>query len=152
MSETGDVSTWRCEVIERAINVETLACAVISEHYFKRGYLPFMLEVLYDEYFSFALKRRVLEKIVDHPDLAARIQDLNRLGTIRNYFAHCGQELTVFATGETYVPDPRKPDKPIDFAALFNEFMDVVPRIETWLMEVYRAKGGQLLDGPPGPA
>jgi hypothetical protein len=152
MPEDGDLRTCRCEVIERAINAETLASAIICQHYFNRCYLPFMLEVLYDEYFSFSLKRRVLEKVVDHPDLGARIQDLNRLGTIRNYFAHCGTEVYAIATGEGGVPDPRRPDRPIDFAALHAEFIEIAPRVEEFLRDVFVSKGGQLSDEPPSPA
>ena len=78
------LSRYRSEVIERFINIEWIINAIISQHYFKRVLLPFVLEVLYDEYFSFALKRRVLEKIIKTID-NQKVQDLNRLNTIRNY-------------------------------------------------------------------
>ena len=55
----------RAEVIEKFINVETIINAIISQHYLKRLVMPFLLEVLYDEYFSFALRRRILEKILN---------------------------------------------------------------------------------------
>jgi hypothetical protein len=54
--------------------------------------LPFLLEVLYDEYFSFAPKRLILEKIIENLD-RKMLQDLNRANTIRNYFAHCDQRV-----------------------------------------------------------
>jgi hypothetical protein len=136
---------WRSEVIERAINAEWLMSAIISQHYFKRVSKPFLLEVLYDEQFSFALKRRILEKIIDDPDSHKSIQDLNRLGTIRNYFAHCGQEITPIG-GTPFVPDPRKPENAIDFAALYAEFTALAPRVESFLAEVFRAKGGQMVE------
>ena len=50
---------------ERFINIETMINAIISQHYFKKVPLNFYLEVLYDEYFSFALRRRILEN--DNP-------------------------------------------------------------------------------------
>jgi len=59
-----NISKYRSEVIERAINIEWIMSAIICQHYFKKVIMPFLLEVLYDEYFSFALKRRILEKIV----------------------------------------------------------------------------------------
>ncbi len=55
------LSKYRADVIERFINVEWIINAIICQHYFKRVSMPFLLEVLYDEYFSFALKRRILE-------------------------------------------------------------------------------------------
>jgi hypothetical protein len=36
MPEDGGLRTWRCEVIERAINAETLVSAIICQHYFNR--------------------------------------------------------------------------------------------------------------------
>jgi hypothetical protein len=139
----------RSEVIERAINAEWLVSAIICQHYFKKVFLPFLLEVLFDEQFSFSLKRRVFEKIVDHGDSKARIQDLNRLGTIRNYFAHCGQEIVPIETGEGYTPDPRKPDKPVDFAALYAEFREIAPRVELFLKDVFVSMGGRVSDTLP---
>ena len=62
--DNNNISKYRSEVIEKAINIEWIMSAIICQHYFKKTILPFLLEVLYDEYFSFALKRRILEKIV----------------------------------------------------------------------------------------
>lgn len=52
-----EISKCRAEVIERFINIEWIINAIISQHYLKRVVVSFILEVLYDEYFSFALKR-----------------------------------------------------------------------------------------------
>ena len=70
------LSKYRAEVIERFINMEWLINAIICQHYFKRVLMPFLLEVLYDEYFSFALKRRILEKIINNID-GQKVQELN---------------------------------------------------------------------------
>jgi len=141
-------SQHRAEVIERAINVEWLMGAVICQHYFKRLPAPFLFEVLYDEYFSFALKRRIIEKIAGAE--SAQIQALNRLNTIRNHFAHCSQEVArTSSPTEFFVPDPRNPDKPLDFEALYQEFMRLVSGVEEFLGTTFREKGGQLLAEPP---
>ena len=142
------LSEHRAEVIERAINVEWLMIAIISQHYFGRVVRPFVVEVLCDEYFSFALKRRVLEKIVHDLDMG-RLRDLNRLNTIRNYFAHCNQEMFEGADAPPegargQVIDPRKPDRAIDFDALYDEFADIVGELEKYLAAVFLDKGGQL--------
>jgi hypothetical protein len=142
------ISRYRSEVIERTINVEWLMNAIISQHYFKRVVKPFILEVLYDEYFSFALKRRVLEKIVENLDRKI-LQDLNRVNTIRNYFAHCNQRFLDAVDmpkkkAEGEVIDPRRLDRAIDFEKLYNEFTGIISGIEKYLATIYLEKGGEL--------
>jgi hypothetical protein len=130
-------------VIERFINIEWIINAIICQHYFKRVIKPFILEVLYDEYFSFALKRRILEKIVE--DLESRkLQDLNRANTIRNYFAHCNQQIVEGSdlTADGKAIDPKKIDKAIDFENLYHEFMAIAGGVEEYLMSIYQQKGG----------
>jgi hypothetical protein len=142
------ISRYRSEVIERNINIEWLMSAIISQHYFKCVVKPFLLEVLYDENFSFALKRHILEKIIENLD-RKMLQDLNRTNTIRNYFAHCNQRvldevdfLKKEAEGE--VIDPRKLDRTIDFDKLYNEFTGIIGELEKYLATVYLEKGGEL--------
>ena len=135
------------EVIEKFINLEWIINAIISQHYFYKVLLPFVLEVLYDEYCSFALKRRILEKIVPSLD-EKQIQNLNRLNTIRNYFAHTGQQIfkgaEVPAEGQVgIVPDPRKPEKEIDFAQLCKEFQTKEPAVAEYLFKLYKQLGGE---------
>ena len=149
MLKNSQISKFRSEVIEKTINVEWLMNSIICQHYFGKVIFPFTLEVLYDEYFSFALKRRIIEKIVEDFD-KKRLQDLNRLNTIRNYFAHCNQEIFLGpeippegAKGQ--VIDPRKTDRAIDFEKLYEEFTQIIGEIETYLATVYVEKGGELL-------
>jgi hypothetical protein len=142
------ISKFRSEVIERTINIEWIMNGIISQHYFHKVLLPFVLEFLYDEYCTFALKRRVLEKIV--PDIERQsLQNLNRVNTIRNYFAHCNQVLVdgpdpTGSSAISKVVDPRKLDKGIDFEKLYREFMEIVGQVEEYLAKIYVAKGGFL--------
>ena len=114
--------------------------------------MNFLLEFLYDEYCSFALKRRVLEKIL--PDFEkSMLENLNRVNTIRNYFAHCNQILVegsdlTSPSAVSKVVDPRKLDKAIDFEKLHSEFMAIAEPLEKYLFEVFQAKGGQIVKGP----
>lgn len=142
------ISKYRSEVIERFINIEWIINAIICQHYFKRVITPFILEVLYDEHFSFALKRRILEKIVEDLD-SRKLHDLNRANTIRNYFAHCNQQIIEGSdlTTEGKVIDPRKIDKAIDFENLHHEFMAIAGGVEEYLMSIYRQKGGMFVKG-----
>jgi hypothetical protein len=143
-----NISKYRSEVIERAINVEWIMSAIICQHYFKKVIMPFLLEVLYDEYFNFALKRRILEKIVKDFD-KKKLQDLNRLNTIRNYFAHCNQQIiegpgipTENNMGK--VVDPRKLDKAIDFEKLYGEFMGITGELEKYIVGIFIKIGGEV--------
>jgi hypothetical protein len=141
-----ELSQKRGEIIEEAINVEWLMNTIIAQHYFKRIVKPFILEVLYDEYFSFGLKRRILEKVIDNPD-SSKIQDLNRINTIRNYFAHCNQEIFVGSDpmqAEGKILDPRRLDREIDFEKLYKEFKRLIPGVHKYLATVYSNKGGKL--------
>ena len=148
MTQDKSISRYRAEVIEQTINVEWLMNAIICQHYLKRVVKEFLLEVLYDEYFSFGLKRRILEKVIDDPD-QEQMQKLNRINTIRNYFAHCGQEMFAGKAlppegAKGSVPDPRNPQRLIDFEKLHGEFVSIVGGITQYLGEVYQAKGGEL--------
>jgi len=139
--ENEKLRKWRGEVIERFANVEYSINSIISQHYLKRVYLPFFLDILYDEYFSFGLRRRILEKIIVRLNVRElykkRIQQLNRLNTIRNYFAHCN--LRLFEQPESgldfMTPDPRDVKIDIDFKKLYAEFFDKVEDVEKFLFE-----------------
>jgi hypothetical protein len=56
----------RGDIIERSANLETTMGAVISMVYFGRVQKNFIFDLLGDEYFSFALKRRILLKLSPH--------------------------------------------------------------------------------------
>lgn len=137
--------------MEKFINCEWIVNVIISQHYFKKANGPFMFEVLYDEYFNFGLKRKILKKIL--PDIdKAKIDDLNRLSTIRNYFAHCNQE---FFEGpekpkpgtKGVIPDPKNHKGGIDFEKLYSEFILKEPEIIKYLVKIFRDLGGILEKG-----
>lgn len=142
-----DISRLRSEVIEKSINIEWLIGAVISQHFFGKVIQQFFFDVLYDEYFSFALKRRILLKI--RRDLSGEFENaLNRLNTIRNYFAHCGQEFVEGPdpkTGTARVPDPRRTDRSLDFEQLYKEFCELEPKTNERLFAVFKEMGGQAV-------
>jgi hypothetical protein len=138
------LSKYRAEVIERFINIETLVDSIICQHYFKKVLINFYLEVLYDEYFSFGLKRRILEKIVKDDIDNQKVQDLNRLNTIRNYFAHYNQEVFegMDITKKGKVIDPRNITEEINFEDLHSEFMQKAEGVEEYLFKLYQDLGG----------
>ena len=108
--------------------------------------MDFYFEVLYDEYFSFGLKRRILEKIFKDID-SQKLQDLNRLNTIRNYFAHYNQEVFEASDKEKKagkVIDPRNIKSDIDFESLYAEFKSKERGVEEYLSTLHQALGGVL--------
>lgn len=142
------LSKYRSEVIEKFINIEWIINAIISQYYFRKVLQPFVLGVLYDEYFSFGLRRRVLEKIIPSLD-KSKIEDLNRLNTIRNYFAHCNQQIFKVFKGskpeEGFVPDPKNTKKAIDFEKLYTEFVSKEKEVTKYLFGIYKDIGGIAL-------
>ncbi len=87
----------------------------------------FVMDVLYNENFNFGLKRSILEKIIPKID-KYKINMLNRLNKIRNYFAHCNNEIfkgVEIPAPETQgiIPDPRNTNEGIDFEILYEEFI-----------------------------
>ena len=144
--EHEDLSKTRTEVIEKFINLEMIINTIISQHFFGYVKTGFLFDVLYDEYFTFGLKRRILEKIVSNID-KGMVDKLNRLNTIRNYFAHCGTEIFWGKEhpekGEKgVIPDPRRWRKPLDFAALYKEFTETEPQVTQYLFDIYKKLGG----------
>ena len=143
------ISKYRAEVIEKSINIECIINAIISQHYLHKVMKNFYLEVLYDEYFTFALKRRILEKIIikkKKPN-SQKIQALNRLNTIRNYFAHCNQEIFE-ASDKTKkwgkIIDPRRIEREIDFESLYSEFVEKEKGVTEYLAKLFQDLGGVL--------
>ena len=140
-----DISDTRALVIEKFIKIEWLVNVIISQHYLGRSDKQFMLEFLYDEYCSFGLKRRVLIKI--SPALKGKVEnDLNRLNTIRNYFAHVGIEIfsPSVPSGPGRVPDPRDHSRSVDFDELHKEFLELERPVVIALANHFQSIGGQL--------
>jgi hypothetical protein len=142
---TDSVSHLRAEVIEGAINLEAMINATICQHYFKHVRIDFVSEFLYDEYCSFALKRRVLLKIC--PELSDVEQRLNRMGSIRNIFAHVGMSLTdgPDPNGPARVPSPKDFSKSVDFQALGAEFKELEEAVLGRVFEVFQQRGGSAI-------
>jgi hypothetical protein len=102
----------------------------------------FLFEVLHDEYFNFGLKVKIFAKITSEKSLEHKI---NRLGKIRNYFAHRGRLIVELGSdGELFAPDPKDPAKSIDFDALYTEFGNLADALEPVLLDHYKHAGGRL--------
>jgi len=102
--------------------------------------------VLYDEYFSFGLKVRILGKILssEGKDAETKLQSLRRLSNIRNLFAHCGVTRYDSETRESFIPNPKDPDQALDFDALHAEFSATVPGLRDYLLAKAVQKGAKI--------
>lgn len=150
------LTKYRGEVIKRFINIEAIVNLIIAQRYFRKPPGSFILEVLFDEYFSFGLKRRILEKILKKVVANLdnkKIQDLGRLSNIRNTFAHSGIEFIKDSEkakpGITGIVPDRKTgtlEKPIDFQKQYEEFIEKYREVEKYLRKIYRDLGGSLTD------
>ena len=54
-----ELAEARANVIERAIHIESMLDAIISQHYLSHVSQKFLFEVLYDEWFSFGFKVKI---------------------------------------------------------------------------------------------
>lgn len=143
MTETTDkVSAYRSEVIEGFILLEAIVDCFINTHYMGKPSMAFHQEVLYDEYFSFGLKVRIVEKILGSEE-KTMVQSLRRVNNIRNLFAHYAK--LRYEGGESFAPNPRKLDKKLDFEALYAEFMKIVPILQHFFAKRASKEGAQIL-------
>lgn len=142
MIDKTKLSEYRAIVIEKFINIESIINMIICQHYFKRIIGAFYFEVLYDEYFTFGLKRRILEKIINNFDIHM-LHDLNRLNTIRNHFAHYNQEVSLGTDKppRRKVINPRNLTEEIDFNILYSEFMKKQGVVTDYLFDILKQKG-----------
>jgi hypothetical protein len=138
-------SQLRGDVLEHAINIEWFFHAIISQHYFGQVRHGFISEVLYDEQCSFGLKLRVLLKIC--PDLSGDVeQKLRRLNSIRNSFAHVGQEFIDGPNphGASRIPSSKDFSKSVDFGRLHTEFLVLEKPVLEALLATFKGKGGTI--------
>ena len=133
-----ELKAARGEVIDKFATIETAINAIISQHYLKSVNREFIIEVLCDESFSFGLRRRILEKIVPASDKSDRskMQNLVNLNSTRNYFAHCGLQMTSLESDVPFYPDTRKPKKQlIEWDNLYRDFNKLLPEVVRYLKE-----------------
>lgn len=137
------VSEHRSEVIEHFINLEAMVDCLINRHYTGGPSMAFHEEVL--AYLGFSLKLGILERILGSEGKEA-VGKLSRLNTIRNRFAHCGALRYDSSSGESFVPNPRKPGQRINFEELYLEFVNTLPDLQRFLIErACSEKGAEIL-------
>jgi hypothetical protein len=141
----------RHNVIDKAINVENIMCALITHKYFPGPglNLKFHHEVLYDPYATIGFKISLLKKCYD--ELSERtINRLRRLFNIRNIFAHCGLHFTSLVDPDkSGVLDPKDRNTMLDFVSLESEFIEHEKAVLDVLMDLARKVRLPFLDENP---
>jgi len=102
----------------------------------------FSREVLEDENFNFGMKVLLLQK---HFGLGKQIDDIRRLMSWRNYFAHGGLNASVI-DGHVHIPDSKRPGKTVDLSQVYSDFETVIPEVCIGLIEALYGLGRQLQD------
>jgi len=135
------LSKNRAKVIETAIAIESMISTAIINHYFGEINLNFMLEVMFDEYFTSALKIRVLKKAFPHKVDNEKENKLRRIINIRNIFAHCNTR--IYNGAKWVIINPKDYDKGfskqkgyegVDFDKLYEEFETLNREITEFIM------------------
>lgn len=139
-----EISECRAEVITKFLDLERMVNIIISEYYLGAISGNFLIDVLYDPFFSFGLKLNILGKIgtVKESDIIL----IRKLNTIRNIFAHEQFELVVGEKeGETVFLDTRQ-GKELDYAEKYRLFLELYPNVLNALDRIYNDIKKDLLN------
>ena len=139
----------RGDIVEKFINIENLVSLIISRHYvpIKDGIsTKFTSEVLFDEYFNFGLKVKILVKILGEE--SSWTQELRVLSKIRSAFAHRGTVIVTHDGEEKTVDLSEGFDKDFDYEKRYAEFLDKEKKITKKLGEVLEEKGVSIKTEP----
>ncbi|MBI3032787.1 hypothetical protein HYY69_04890 [Candidatus Woesearchaeota archaeon] len=139
--ENEALSKQRSEVIEKFINCEMWINVIITQNYFKDTNVKFILEVLYQDSFSYGLRRNILKKIVSNID-STFLNNMDRLNAIRNHFAHLNNKFYYGHERPTQnsngvIPNPKKLDSNIDFENEYLEFLKLEPKVTADLQKMF---------------
>jgi hypothetical protein len=158
MNET-DLIALRGRVVHQFAQIETVLDTIVSIRLFGgRISQAFLLDVTSNEYYSWALRLSVFNRIVNRNDwgegwidekaLSKLDASLRRLATLRNLFAHAGRVRESLDGVRAYI-DPKDSGKELDFSARAKEFdetrANVEPTLETLLRKAFEKY-------PPHPA
>lgn len=130
----------RGEIITDFAYLETIISRMISEYYFGEENLSFTFDVLYHEHLNFSVRRSIFEKNLRDKGVTETqfpFKKLQRIGEIRNYFAHAwplhmsdGKTVDFVMLGRK---DAEKTAEQLfkDFKALLNEILAALEKLHT---------------------
>lgn len=126
------IAQYRGVIIHDSINVEALMRAIIAI-YFARDDKnnEFNRKVIDDEYFSFGLKVRILEKL-NLEVYKGFFEELRRINNIRNTFAH-----QVPTLDEGFFKKDNEKNEVNYMADLHKEFLEKINRVDEQLHKIF---------------
>jgi hypothetical protein len=141
------MTRYRTKIIEDFIMIEGYVNAIICKHYFGHLNKDFMLEVLFDELCSTALKANLLEKALNqNPDIKTPrmyADQFRQMSRYRNYFAHCNSTISESGLQETPsgIPDPRKPNRYLNIDEMIKQFSEMCKSLSDNLIDIMDKMG-----------
>lgn len=128
------IAQYRGVIIHDSINIEALIGAIIAI-YFARDNKnnEFNRKVIDDEYFSFGLKIRILDKL-NLDTYHCFFEDIRRINSIRNTFAH-----NVPTLNEGFIQSNWKDGKTETkyISDLHSEFLEKVKKVDEQLESIF---------------
>ena len=128
------IAQYRGVIIHDSINVEALMGAIIAIYFVKDNKNnEFNRKVIDDEYFSFGLKVRILEKLKIET-YKEFFEDLRRMNTIRNTFAH---QVPTLDEGFFKKGKDGKENEINYMSDLHKEFLEKIKRVDDELHKIF---------------
>jgi tetratricopeptide (TPR) repeat protein len=122
-----------------AMKVTMLINSIINRFYFKTLNIQYHPDLNFDENYNAGLKGQILRNIFNDAKIFDNIDgifcDLDRLCTIRDYFANYG-EIKPLQKKDGFVPVDGKPAEVAALERLHKEFMSIASNIEARLIKV----------------
>lgn len=124
-------------VVELQIN------SVILYQYFEWNNPDFVIEVLHDENFSFALRRNILEKILKRKSWYDDkiFQNFYKLSKIRNLYAHMSLPIFDRKKGKARWIHPKYPEQDVDYRKEYEKFKKNSEETINYLFDIFKKMG-----------
>ncbi len=162
MIEEGKLNEYRNKVLQRTNHTDILVSSIISCYYFKNGgiSLGFLSNVLYQDPLSFKSRTNMLRNImneiaqknVNKKDWVLKIKEqlnkLDKMGMIRNMFAHCELKITIKGE-EEHIFNSKDFHKTLDFEEEYKKFIELDQEINPILLKLYEEFGGKYYKEEP---
>ena len=128
------IAQYRGVIIHDSINIEALMGAIIAIYFVRDDKNnEFNRKVTDDEYFSFGLKIRILEKLNQevYPQF---FEDIRRINNIRNIFAH---KVPTLDEGFIYQDSKEEKTETKYMSDLHKKFLEKIKKVEEQLRKIF---------------
>jgi len=128
------IAQYRGVIIHDSISIEALIGAIIAIYFVKDNKNnEFNRKVIDDEYFSFGLKIKILEKLNQevYPQF---FEDIRRINNIRNIFAH---KVPTLDEGFIYQDSKEEKTETKYMSDLHKEFLEKIKKVDEQLHKIF---------------